>query len=121
MNLLFVTAAVLLISISLAHSFLGERLLIVPLFQEKSVQLFGKKPYMKPVLRFAWHITTIAWWGLALVIFDFAGVEHPSHMSVHAIAVTSTVTGLIICYFSKGRHLAWMVFLAIAGCLWGGL
>ena len=121
MNYLFVAAAAFLISIGIAHSFLGERLLIVPLFQEKSVQLFSRKPYMKPVLRFAWHITSIAWWGLALVIVDFAGIEHPPHMSVHAIAVTSTVTGLIICCFTKGRHLAWIVFLAIASCLWGGM
>lgn len=121
MNHLFIAAAVLLILISFVHSILGERLLLLPLFQEKSVHLFHRKPYMKPVLRFAWHITTITWWGLALVIIDFAGVEQASHLSVHAIAATSTATGLVICYFSKGRHLAWIVFLAIAGCLWGGM
>ena len=118
MNIFFMTAAVLLISIGLAHSLIGERLLLIPLFHEKSVQLFRKKPYMKMVLRFAWHITTIAWWGLALVIIDFAYNENPSHLAVHSITATITLTGIIILYFSKGRHLAWIVFLAISCSLW---
>lgn len=121
MNMLFVAAAVFLIAISLAHSLLGERLMLLPLFQKTSVELSHKKPYMKPMLRFAWHITTIAWWGLTLVIIDFAGIENPSHLTVHAIAATSIVTALIIFCFSRRRHFAWIVFLAIAGYLWVGM
>lgn len=121
MNIYFVTAAVLLICISLAHSLIGERLLLIPLFQENSVKLFHKKPYMKMVLRFAWHITTIAWWGLALVIIDIANIENPSHLTVHSIAATLILTAIMIFSFTKGRHLAWIVFLTISGCLWGGL
>ena len=121
MNIFFICAAVFLFTIGLAHSYLGESLLLMPLFKEKSVLLFREKPYMKKILRFAWHITTIAWWGLALVIVDLAKIKNPSLLSIHSIAVASLITGMLILYFSRGRHLAWFVFIAISGCLWGGL
>lgn len=121
MNLLFLTAAILLSMLGIAHSALGEKLLLIPLAKEKSVDLFKCRPYAMTVLRFAWHITSIAWWGMALIILDFAQVEQPLLFSVHSLAATFALTGIIILVFSKGRHSAWFFFLAIAGCLWIGI
>ena len=47
MNILFSVAAFLLFAIGIAHSVIGEKLLLIPLFQEKSVELFREKRYMK--------------------------------------------------------------------------
>lgn len=121
MNSLFFIVAVVLFMLGIAHSAFGEKLLLIPIAKEKSVDLFKQKPYMINVMRFAWHITSIAWWGMALIIFDFAKVENPLIFSVHALAGTFTLTGIIILAFSKGLHPAWFFFLAIAGCLWAGI
>lgn len=121
MNVFFLTAAIMLSMLGIAHSILGEKLLLIPLSNEKSVVLFRRRPYAVPVMRFAWHITSIAWWGMALIIIDFAKVENPLLFSVHALAATFALTGIIILAFSKGRHAAWFFFLMIAGCLWLGL
>lgn len=121
MNVLFIIAACVLILLGVAHAVLGEKLLIIPLTKEKSVDLFKKKPFTKNVIRFAWHITSISWWGMALVIIDLAGVENPPLFSVHALAGTSLVTGLIVLIFSRGFHPAWIFFFVTAGCLWVGL
>jgi len=120
MNILFITAAFLLFVIGIAHSVIGERLLVIPLFKEKSVELFREKSYMKNVIRFAWHITTIGWWGMAVVILDFAWIENPPVLSVHALAGISLLISVIIFGFTRGRHLAWIVFMAISICLWTG-
>jgi hypothetical protein len=121
MNTLFLIVAIVLFMLGIAHSVFGEKLLLIPIAKEKSVILFKQKPYMIGVMRFAWHITSVAWCGMALVIFDFAKVERPLIFSVNALAGTFALTGVIILAFSKGLHPAWFFFLAIAGCLWAGI
>ena len=120
MNIIFSVAAFLLFAIGIAHSVIGEKLLIIPLLQEKSVELFKTKPYIKRVIRFAWHITTISWWGMALVVIDLAQMEVPSALSMHSLAGTSLFISLVIFRYTKGRHLSWIVFLSISICLWTG-
>jgi hypothetical protein len=121
MNSLFIIAAVVLFLLGIAHSVFGEKLLLLPMAREESVHLFKEKPYMISVMRFAWHITSIAWWGMALIITDLARIGNTTPFSVHALAGTFAATGIIILGFSRGRHPAWLFFLAIAGCLWAGV
>jgi hypothetical protein len=121
MNVAFLIVAVVLFMLGIAHSAFGEKLLLIPMAKEKSVDLFKQKPYMVSVMRFAWHITSIAWWGMALIVLDFAQIGDPSIFSVYALAGTFALTGIIILAFSKGLHPAWFFFLAIAACLWVGV
>jgi hypothetical protein len=118
MHSLFIIVAVVLFLLGIAHSVFGEKLLLLPMAREKSVNLFKEKPYMISVMRFAWHITSIAWWGMALIIMYFAMIENCPPFCVHALAGTFAATGIIIIVFSRGLHPAWFFFLAIAGCLW---
>lgn len=107
-------AALLLIAVGFVHSYLGERYLLTRLFRRDDLpKLFGSTEFTTRTLRFAWHITSIAWLGFAGVLVLLA---HPP--------VTTNAIGLVIgCTFlahfvialvgSRGKHLSWPVFLAI--------
>lgn len=108
-------AAVLLIAIGLAHSILGERYILMRLFRRPLPPLFGSDGLTRQTLRFAWHLTTVAWWGFAALLLIGLGSRSAS---LQVISVTFLATGLIALVASRGRHLSWVVFLAIAGLTW---
>jgi hypothetical protein len=108
-------AAALLVVIGLAHSYLGERYILVRLFRRDLPALFGDDRFTKRTLRFAWHVTTVAWWGLAALLAS--GLDAP-RTSLRIIAATFLLTGVVALAWSRGRHLSWVVFLAIAGLVW---
>lgn len=120
MSALLLTGAVLAFAVGLAHSYLGERYLLIRLFRRQDLpRLFGSDRFTRRTLRFAWHLTTLAWWGfgaqMALAAPDPAAV--PDRV-LHAIAWTFAASALVTGGASRGRHLAWIVFLAIAACAW---
>ncbi len=69
-----VTAAVLVILTGLAHSILGERYILIRLFRRQELPEFTKN-----TLRFAWHLTSVAWWGIAsiLLVLAYSGDAPP--------------------------------------------
>lgn len=108
-------AAGLAVFIGLIHSILGERYILTRLFRRELPKLFGDDWFTRRTLRFAWHITTLAWWGFAALLLLAAGeggLTTPEALWV--IALTFGVSALIAFFASSGRHLAWIVFLAIA-------
>ena len=111
-------AASLTVTIGLVHSWLGEVRLIGPLLHPATRSgLLEKSRFARQVLRFAWHLTTIAWWGTAavLALLAFGPLAGNSGAVLIALSVTFAVTGAVALVTSRGRHLAWPVFLAIAG------
>ena len=61
-------ASLLLIFIGIVHSYLGERYILIRLFKRELPKLFGSDLFTKKVLRFAWHLTTLAWFGFAGIL-----------------------------------------------------
>jgi hypothetical protein len=123
MNFYFVFAAVLTLAIGLAHSWLGERYILRRLFRRQNIpHLFGSDAFTKRTLRFAWHLTTIAWFGAAALIFILASSppDASARMLSRVIAATFLVSGVVALVGSRGRHLSWVVFLLIAGLVWMG-
>jgi hypothetical protein len=113
------TAAVLTVIIGLVHSWLGEVRLIGPLLAPDTRNgLLAKSDFARSVLRFAWHLTTVAWIGIGAVFAIFArgGLGQNERGALLALALTMLATGLVILYTGRGRHWAWPVFLAIAAC-----
>lgn len=111
-------AAILAIAIGVVHSWLGERRLIGPLLSpERRHGILASSAFARQVLRFAWHLTTIAWWGFAfiLVVLAASPLDPQGRHVLTVVAATFLVTGIVILAVSGGRHLAWPVFLAIAG------
>jgi len=131
-------AAVLTIGVGIAHSYLGERYILIRLFRRENLpQLSGSKRFTKQVLRFAWHLTTIAWFGLAIVMLvlgDSVGAPRPSVAVLSSedpdalarsvgqvIAGIFAVSAVLTAGASRGKHLAWPVFAAIAVLTWVGV
>ncbi len=110
-------AATLCLLIGIVHSYLGERFILIRLFRGDGVpHLFGSDYLSKRTLRFAWHITTLAWWGFGYLLFKVAeGHEDLGQSVLHTVSMVFLVSGMFSFGFTKGRHLSWVVFWAIAG------
>lgn len=114
LNVLIATAAALLVLIGAAHSVLGELHLIGPLMKADWSRLLMPERLAKATLRFAWHLTTLAWWALAAqLVLDAAW-----HLDI--VVACSAATALVIFGATRGGHFAWAVFAAIAACAWLG-
>jgi hypothetical protein len=123
MNFYFVIAAFLTLVIGLAHSWLGERYILMRLFRRENIpRLFGSDAFTKHTLRFAWHLTTVAWFGAAALLLILASypLDASARMSSRVIAAIFLVSGVVALVGSRGRHLSWIVFLLIAGLVWMG-
>jgi hypothetical protein len=112
---LLVWAAALVFALGLAHSVLGERYILIRLFRRADLpQMFGSDVFTKRTLRFAWHLTTVVWWGIAWLLWRMSG----SALTVPEVATTivwvSALSGLIALFASRGQHLSWLAFFAIA-------
>lgn len=112
------TAAVLTVVIGIVHSWLGEVRIVTPLVAgAKRAPVMEKSEFARQVVRFAWHITSVAWWGFAAILAAFATgpLAGHDHIVLIAIAATFIVSGLVTLVASRGRHLAWPIFLAVGG------
>ncbi len=116
MTTLLHIAAFLAIAVGIAHSYLGERYILARLFRRNELpKLFGSTEFTARTLRFAWHITTVAWWGFAAILFLLAQQAVSFQRLSLVVAITFLLTAAITAAISRGRHLAWPVFLFI-GC-----
>ena len=120
MSVALLAAAALLVLIGAAHSILGERYILIRLFRRDNLpKLFGGDWFTKQTLRFAWHITTVAWLGFAALLgVAAAGVALDTQRVLDVVAATFLATGLIALVASRGRHFSWPVFLAVAALTW---
>ncbi|MEM7292610.1 MAG: hypothetical protein AAF420_04315 [Pseudomonadota bacterium] len=112
---MYIFAAVLLVLLSIAHSYLGERYILIRLFRRDNLpKLFGSTEFTVRTLRFAWHLTSVAWLGFAVILIQLGmGFESPRAIAI-TVGVTFVLHGLAALIGSKGKHLSWPFFL-IAG------
>lgn len=110
-------ASVLCLLIGFAHSYLGEKFILIRLFRKKNLpELFGSDFFTQTTLRFAWHITTVSWCGFAYILwFIKAPYNNTDQIVLHAVVGVFFLSGMISFVFSKGKHLSWIVFWSIAG------
>ena len=118
MNWTLGTAAVLLAGVGLAHSVLGEHFIIARLLRRADLpRLFGSDEFTRSTIRFAWHLPTVAWWGIAAVLLFLAGTFPGISVArgvLLSIASTFGASALLALLVTKGRHLSWVIFLAVA-------
>lgn len=95
-------AAMLLVVIGVGHSVLGETDILKPLFARSALE--GKYPkwVTARILRFAWHLTTVAWFGLAAIL-----VGVPAALTCAAVMILSATVILL----RLPGHFAWIPFL----------
>lgn len=119
MNLFLVTAAALTALLAIAHSILGEKLLLGPLFRRGHLpKLLGSAQFAKHTIRFAWHLTTLVMWGLAGILWLLA-TGSPAGIGPVA-AWTFALCAALSLISTRARHFSWAVFAAIAALVWLG-
>ena len=114
-------AAGLIFLLGLAHSFLGERYLLIRLFRRQDLpKLFGGTAFTTRTLRFAWHLTTVIAWGLAVVLLQLEQLPADAGRAIaRTLGVTLLIAGLLPLTFTRGRHLAWVVLFVAGGLVLG--
>ncbi|SEF40923.1 hypothetical protein [Vibrio hangzhouensis] len=113
---MLVTSAFFAILLGVVHSYLGERYILIRLFKRELPKLLGDDWFTKRVLRFAWHLTTVAWWGFAGILFILSNPgEYIQKQILMVIAVVFLVSGLFSASFTKGKHISWIFFWLISG------
>ena len=119
MSIPLLVAAALSVLLVLAHSWLGERYILTRLFRRNEVpRLFGGTEFTKRTLRFAWHLTSVFGLGFAALLAVLAWEAGTARTQAQIIAATFALSGLVALVGSRGRHLSWVVFLAIAALAW---
>ena len=114
--------SLLLATLALLHSYIGETRLLQKLLANPDLPILqGSIQYTKAVLRWAWHLTSLAWLGFAAIFY--ALIQVPSEAR-HSIGIILTVilglSAVIAFAATRGRHLAWIFFLAASLCIWIG-
>jgi hypothetical protein len=106
----------LLLIIGIIHSYLGEKYILIRLFRREDLpKLLGNDWFTKRVLRFAWHLTTLAWWGFAAILYVLSNPNVNVHNEILIIiAVVFALSGVVSLSFTRGKHLSWLFFFAIA-------
>ncbi len=111
-------AAILAFVLGLAHSVLGERYILRRLFRRGDLPaLFGSDDFTKRTLRFAWHLTTVVWWGAAAAMLVLGTGSARGGLLI--LSVTAFLSAVVALVGSRGRHPAWIVFIliGIGACL----
>jgi len=76
---MLLAAALLIFLTGCAHSYLGERYILIRLFKRDNLpKLLGGTELTAGTLRCAWHVTTVAWWTIALPLV-LASLDPLSH------------------------------------------
>ncbi len=117
-------AAALAFGVGAAHSYLGERYILMRLLRRADLpKLFGSDLFTRRTLRFAWHLTTVTWWGFGalFVVMATRGPDAQAWRDAGTVAAaTFGVSAAVTLVGSRGRHWAWVVFLLIAAACWYG-
>jgi hypothetical protein len=120
MNMPLVIAALLTALLGVAHSYLGERYILIRLFRRGNLpELFRRSEFTKRTLRLAWHIMSVLAFGFAILFWTLASPGGDEvHTLTRIIAATFALCALMSLVVSRARHLSWIVFFAIAGLVW---
>ena len=111
---LYLLAALLCVALGVAHSYLGERFILIRLFRRTDIpKLFGGTEFTIRTLRFAWHLTSVAWCGIGALFFLMAQGPLSSSTVASVFAVVFLLSAGVTLIASRGRHLAWPVFLVV--------
>ena len=108
----------------LAHAYLGERMILIPLMERAHLPAtrIGPPAATAMMLRFTWHFFSVVMLSLAVVFLALgAGVIGGGDWTVvRVLAGYFAVFGVLVLVLSLGRHFAWLLGLAAAVAAWLG-
>jgi hypothetical protein len=115
-------AAALALALAVAHSYLGERWILIPLLRKDDLpRLLGSSELTKRTLRLAWHITSVCGLGFAALLVALASPGGAAgRTQAQVIAATFALCGVVALAGSRGRHPSWIAFFAAGIMTWLG-
>lgn len=118
MTVLLLLAVLLIVAVAAAHSWLGERFIVSRLVRLDNLpRVGGSHAFTARTVRFAWHLTTVAWLGLGFIIVAVSTAV-PEATTPRAVLLGVSATFLLSSTLSavtvRIRHFSWWVFLIIA-------
>lgn len=110
-------ASIILILIGVAHSYLGERYILIRLFKRDSIpHLFGSDNFTKGTLRFCWHVLSVAVFGFAAILSNKS--SHDA-LTLYIVGCVFLISALLAIFYTEGKHLSWVAFLIVSlTCFW---
>ncbi|MEJ2582662.1 MAG: hypothetical protein P8127_13650 [Acidobacteriota bacterium] len=123
MNVLWLIGGLLSVLIGLAHSILGEKLVLRPLIKRDNLPvLLGRPDFMRQTLRFTWHLTTVFLASIGVIVMALSSAESGTQSAwlMRIFAITFAACSLLSLVGARARHFSWWVFLTIAVLLWFG-
>lgn len=123
MNTYYQTAAVLVFLLGVVHSLVGEQYYLRKLFRRELPFYVGSEAFVNHTTRISWHLSTIAWFGLAYILNTIAGdAENPFSTTIaYTVAAIFFASAILAAAASKGRHLNWIAYLLISLTTWLGV
>ncbi len=114
---MLVAAIFLLIIMGVAHSYLGERYILIRLAQRENLpEVLRGADFTIGTLRFVWHLITLVWGALAYLVYVAGHGAMSNDQVLTVIGATSLVSAAFPLYFTRGRHVSWIGF-ALVGAL----
>lgn len=113
MNVPLLIAAILCFLIGAAHSLLGQKY-VVDRIGKFEIRLRGDAVFMQRVVTFAWHLTTVLFWGFGAILLNMSLGMHALIPDKTIVGWTFAVSALLALVGSRGRHYSWIVFTLIA-------
>lgn len=116
MSTLLYIAAFFAFAVGIAHSYLGERKILLPLIQRGDLpKIRGSEETTATTIRIAWHVTTILFWVVGVVLIFMARNALHFQSITAILAGTFLPLGILSLIASRGRHVSWLPFLIIGG------
>lgn len=116
---LIIGGIVLLLLVSAVHSWLGEKLLIKPMFSRRGNAVL-ESDLARRVIRYAWHATSLMWLMMAIMLYAVGFAAETLGITVLlTLGVGFLLSGIIDWIVTRGRHIGWWILTAIGVCCLG--
>lgn len=127
MNWWLLTGALLVLGAAIAHSLLGEKVVLRRIHRRAGPEdgpnrRAADDPLTRQTLRLAWHSLSVALLGYAGLLFlaavDEAAFGGSWRSTMRLLSATFAGLAILSLVVARGRHVGWMWFAAVAVATW---
>ncbi|MEW6736361.1 MAG: hypothetical protein AB1489_34030 [Acidobacteriota bacterium] len=122
MNVYLVISGILTILMAIAHTVMGEILILIPLQKTQGLPaIMGSVRTTRETLRFAWHVTSVLGIGIAFIFFYYASFTQFNLEQIYilrTLSVTFLASFVVAIIGSRAKHPSWIVFIVVSILIW---
>ena len=120
-NWLLATAGLGCLIAAAVHSTVGERVFVQPILDKMDWTGFRSAVFAQRIVRLAWHVTSVAWLGFAVILLAPVLGAKGSTVAYWAAAAVFGMTFLATGYGTDWKHRGWPIFAIVTAALLGAL